>query len=447
MKVLVNARHSAAATAHGGPIMARRHAEALQRAGLQVVLAAPEKPQWPDPAHLMIAGYDADPSPSRYVPASRPNTGAERAFEALLETHRPDVVYDMGGPAWGVAAAARRAVPVVSSVAAYTWFCARDFLVDSNQRRCTGPESLAKCFTCETRAHPLKRRLVQEALRYLDRAGCPPTWTDSARLAPYRVWNELAESRAYLERLRSGVDCFVIGDRQAREFFIANGVPAAKIAYVPQCLPADALVRRPHTEPRDDPTRPLVAAFVGRLDVEKGFHVLAHAYEDLPDEAPIQLWVIHVTDATAERVAPMFRDAARFQRRLDAGDIRLIMPRTRDELYSSMARADVGIVPSIAYESPSLAMMEFAAQGTPVIRSESAGMEHVIQDGINGRTFPYGDASALSRILAQAAARRSEVAAWRERLPRIDDDSVFAAALVDVFARLLQRAPRERSVA
>jgi glycosyltransferase involved in cell wall biosynthesis len=94
------------------------------------------------------------------------------------------------------------------------------------------------------------------------------------------------------------------------------------------------------------------------------------------------------------------------------------------------------VVPSIAYESPSLAMLEFVAQGTPVIRSESRGMDHVITDGVNGRTFPYGDAPALAAILRDLAADPSPLEAWRAALPPVASDDQYAARLAQVFDSL-----------
>ncbi|MDQ3025083.1 MAG: glycosyltransferase [Pseudomonadota bacterium] len=321
----------------------------------------------------------------------------------------------------------------------YSWFCPRSFLVDSRLQRCSGPETLGKCFACETRDHPLKRRVLQRVLKTAAVVGALH-WPRVRRLAPYRVWADLQESKAYLDLLRAKVARFVIGDRQAQSFFLGHGVPEEKVAYIERCLPDDALQWRSRM-PRTAGVsvgRPLTLAFVGRLGVEKGFHVLARAFEELPENARAELWVIHVHDAIPEKAQPMFRNQKRFRKHLDDGTIRLFRPSSKDELYSLMASADVGIVPSIAYESPSLAMMEFAAQGTPVIRSESAGMEHVIQDGVNGRTFPYGSPDELRKILLEVIERPQTLAEWRSRLPKIGDDSSFAARLVDVFGSVIE---------
>jgi glycosyltransferase involved in cell wall biosynthesis len=433
MKVLVSARRSSARAVHGGPIIARRQAQALSRLGAEVVLMAPEPPEEPAIGPVRVLGYAGSSGQPAYLAMLRPDGTALAALEETLAREQPDVLYDVSGPAWPIDGAARLGIPVVSMVGDYNWYCARSFRVDSSLRRCSGPDSVDKCFACETRRHPLKRRVLQQGIRRIERlAG--GTLAHIGRIAPYRVWHDLHDARAYLDRLRQVVRCFVVGDREARRFFESHGVASERIAWLPQALPADALLaRRVDDEPAEfSARRPLRIGFVGRLDEEKGFPVLARAFESLAESLPVELWVVHRDDATPEKVRTAFADAARLERSFASGRVRLSRPEASGEVYGIMARMDVGVVPSIAYESPSLALLEFAAQGTPVVRSESDGMSHVIQDGVNGRTFPYGNSAALATVLAELSRDAAIVASYRRRLPLIADDSAYAAALLDI---------------
>jgi glycosyltransferase involved in cell wall biosynthesis len=220
-------------------------------------------------------------------------------------------------------------------------------------------------------------------------------------------------------------------------------MPAEKAVRIPQCLPKDALVVRrvsgfPHTANRE---RPIRFGFVGRLSYEKGVDVLARAFEELPEGTPAELWIIHSRLATEDNVGAFFPNRGLFLRHVSSGKIRLIRPSDAESLYRTMSEVDVGVIPSLAFETPSYAMLEFAAQRTPVIRSESTGMEHVIQDGINGRTVPYGDVSALRSALQEVIDDPSLLARWSARLPAIGDDDEYAAKLMEVFESL-QRLPR-----
>jgi glycosyltransferase involved in cell wall biosynthesis len=150
----------------------------------------------------------------------------------------------------------------------------------------------------------------------------------------------------------------------------------------------------------------------------------------------VELWIMHVRMATEDQVARWFADRAALRAHLASGRIRLLRPESQEALFGLMASVDVGVVPSIAFESPSLAMLEFVAQGVPIVRSESAGMDHVIQDGVNGRTFPYGDAAALRASLLEIAARPGLLDEWRRNLPQIGSDARYARSLMDLFTQL-----------
>lgn len=347
----------------------------------------------------------------------------------LIREFRPDVLFDVHGPTYAVEAAAGRRIPVVSMVGDYTWFCLQSFLVDSALKRCSGPESADKCYRCLNANYPLRWRAVHAMLKPAARA----------RLLGFRLWDGVAISREYTERMRSLVDAFVVGDRQAREFFAARGVAAEKITCIPQGLPTNAMVRREKDLPVSLRDRPLRFAFVGRTHADKGIHVLAEAFDSLPRELPAELWIIHSQLATPELLRPRFPSAGRFDADLASGRIKLLRPADQSQLFELMAKADVGVVPSIAYESPSLAMLEFVAQGTPIVRSESRGMEHVIQDRVNGRTFPYGDAGALAAVIREIVAEPEVISRWRSALPPIGSDDEYAARLETVFSAVRQR--------
>jgi glycosyltransferase involved in cell wall biosynthesis len=308
-------------------------------------------------------------------------------------------------------------------------------------QRCSGPDSRDKCFACNTRAFPLKVRVAHGALKQAAVMGIPQSWPPMAAYARYSLWSALEESETYVRALREKVNRFVVGDRKAETFFLEHGVPQEKLVTIPQCLPEDALVVQRSSDPRQIPAidRPLRIGFVGRHDADKGRRVLARAFEELPDSVPAELWIIHADTATTEFVEPLFKDAARFRKQLQSGRIKLFRPKRREEVYRFMAEIDVGVIPSLQFESPSLVMLEFVAQRTPIVRSDSPGMEHVIQDGINGRTFPHGDWRALKVALLEIIETPSLLDRWRERLPAIGHDTEYARGLVELFAGIVSK--------
>lgn len=410
-------------------------------------IAAPETTESHSQGRLQVEGYESGPPPSSpHFAPWRPNAHAMRGLCRIIDRFDPDLVYDVHGPSWAVGAAMEKHLPVVSMMGDYNWYCRRTFLVDSMLKRCSGPESTSKCFKCINRGAPLGRRVVRWALRQAALAGLPRPLPGVRRLEPHRLWSSLEESHAYARHLHAMVDCFVVGDRNAEMFLLGHGIPAAKVTSIPQCLPSDALVSRRSPGKQGSPVidRPMRIGFVGRPHFDKGIHVLARAFDALPRGTPAELWIVHATLGTPEFVEPMFPDAARFRAQLASGRIRLFRPTGNEALYQLMADIDLGVVPSLQFESPSLALLEFVAQGTPIVRSASAGMDHVIQDGINGRTFPYGDWEALRNLLLDIVDDPALLERWRRRLPKIGHDAEYAGKLIDLFAAIVSRSERPR---
>ncbi len=63
-------------------------------------------------------------------------------------------------------------------------------------------------------------------------------------------------------------------------------------------------------------------------------------------------------------------------------------------------QADVVVIPSDQPEGFGLVAIEAFSHGRPVIASATGGLTGVVSNGVNGWTFPVGDANALARILA-----------------------------------------------
>jgi len=430
VRVLVSTLNASPAAAHGGPVLAQRKARALEQAGIDVCIAAPGEA--PGVTAVPTFTYPAFAPVSRRFAPWRPNEMALAGLTELLDELSPDVVCDVHGPAWAVEAAAARGIPAVALIGDYNWFCRRSFLVDTSLKRCDGPSDVRKCFECNLRETTPVHRLAHRVLREAARAGVA-AWMPVVRdYRRYSLWEATGESLEYTARVRSMVSRFVVGDAKARAFLGEHGIGAERLAFLPQCLPDEALVRRPRAAGVPGTDRAPRFGFVGRLDPDKGLHVLARAFEALPGSSRAELWIAS-PEVTPARVAPFFASPEFLRESLASGRIRLVRPAGPSEVSQFMAEVDVGIVPSIAFESPSLAMLEFAAQGTPVVRSESDGMSHVIRDAVNGRTFPYGNAAALGAILAQILETPSVIAQWRAQLPSIGREADYARALVGLF--------------
>lgn len=187
-----------------------------------------------------------------------------------------------------------------------------------------------------------------------------------------------------------------------REQSVAVGVPSNRVSLIDNAIALDdypsgatqeAERREAATELGLDPNLRWIAA-VGRLSDEKGFDVLIRAVESLIGRGmPIGLAIAGEGAARST----LQQQIDRMDRNVKKGDrIRLLGfvadPRT---LYRS---ATAYALSSYREGLPNV-VLEAMAMRLPVVATRIAGMPRIIDDGINGRLVPAGDAGELADAL------------------------------------------------
>jgi glycosyltransferase involved in cell wall biosynthesis len=139
---------------------------------------------------------------------------------------------------------------------------------------------------------------------------------------------------------------------------------------------------------------------VGRLEHNKGFHVLADALGALRDHAPRIIegkwrWVIlgdgpyrHPLESAIARAGI-------------AAHTRLVGRVAEKELHAWYEGCDLFVHPSL-YEGSSLVTLEAMAHRRPVVATTAGGLPDKVRPGRNGWIVPPGDASALAGAISGA---------------------------------------------
>jgi glycosyltransferase involved in cell wall biosynthesis len=134
--------------------------------------------------------------------------------------------------------------------------------------------------------------------------------------------------------------------------------------------------------------------FIGRLTAVKGVRILLDAFEEARKAHPqLSLTLIGDGDDRVElekRAAP-FGDAVVFKGY-----------QSQEAVAQALAATDALVLPSFAEGLPVVLMEAFAA-GKPVICTQVAGVNELVQDGISGYIVPASDAYSLGARIGQLA--------------------------------------------
>jgi len=154
-------------------------------------------------------------------------------------------------------------------------------------------------------------------------------------------------------------------------------------------IPANKMITKPNFIP--DPgegniQREKFFLFAGRIVKEKGVHILANAFADMPENK-----IIIIGDGS-ERIS-LQEEFKRYPNIYFTGQM------GKKEVAEYMKRCKAFICPSIWYEGAPLTILEAFATGTPVIASRLGSMIESITDGFNGLHFTAGDAGDLCKTI------------------------------------------------
>jgi len=201
-----------------------------------------------------------------------------------------------------------------------------------------------------------------------------------------------ARTAALRQRTAATVQRFLAPSRFLRERFVQWGLDPESIYYTPTGL--DPLAEGTSAVPASGGGFEVL--FLGSFIPIKGAHVLLDAWGQLDpalrDQAHLRLH------------GPVFQDAdyaADLQRQAQAVGAEMGEGLDRVGVQAALARANLLVVPSLWFENRPLVLMEAMGAGVPVVVTQLGGMAELVEEGVNGWTFPMGDSSALAAVLSE----------------------------------------------
>ena len=148
---------------------------------------------------------------------------------------------------------------------------------------------------------------------------------------------------------------------------------------------------------------------VGRLEDNKGFHVLIEALARLSAAPRGPAWRLVLVGDGPRRSA-----LERQVREAGLGDRIRFAGRLADEaVHGWYAGATLFVHPTL-YEGSSLVTLEAMAHRCAVVASAAGGIPDKVEPGVTGWLAPPGDAGALARVIAAALSNRERLPAMGE---------------------------------
>lgn len=292
------------------------------------------------------------------------NTDAARDLGAVMERERPDILhthnfFPLLSPS--IYDAARRGgVPVVQTLHNYRLGCASGFLTRDGE-------------TCELCIGKLPFNAVRHRCY---RGSLPGSVAVAGMIAAH----------AMRGTWRTKVDRFIALTEFSRGKLIEIGVPDAKIMVKPNFVPDRGSAVGGVREG---------ALFVGRVSSEKGILGLVEAWR--ADAAKL-------TIAGSGPLDEAVRSAA-------GPSVTCLGQLAADQLNVEYRRAQFVVLPSTAFESMPMTLLEAWSCSLPVIAFRHSAFAEMIEDGVTGLLAPACDFAALMDKIRWAKANPDAVAA------------------------------------
>lgn len=182
--------------------------------------------------------------------------------------------------------------------------------------------------------------------------------------------------------------------------FAALGVPASRFTVVENGVDTDSLEQLP--APTGGPG-PLRLGYFGTLMPSKGLDVLLDAVLQLPQG----LVELHIHGNSVPYHGDESYLTKCFMKLQPGCGVTYHGPYSLEEMSGRMATIDVLAAPALWHEAFGLTVREALAAARPVLVSKVGGLQDAVEDRVQGRVLPPGDAGAWAAAIRELADDRS----------------------------------------
>jgi glycosyltransferase involved in cell wall biosynthesis len=315
-------------------------------------------------------------------------------LEGLALKLSPDLVHFHhinGFSAAAIPAMKNLGLPVFFTATDFWALCTRTtlFRPDDNSV-CSGPETSAKCLSC---AQPRLPHWVARTAIMLSNDNTAKLSKAIAQLLPLK--NRLDSMTTALNT----ADRVITATNFQANMLGRYGVKESLIKVIRYGVRLGELPRRTDLPDTFSTTNRLKIVFIGSLIPIKGGHILLEALRKLPNEklGCVDVTIYGKTPTENKDYAVLLQEhVAHLQ-----DSVRFPGLFSHDEIGTVLRNAHLCVIPSIWYENAPLVLCSAIAAGTPVLISNMRGMTEVIEDGVNGISFPAGDSDQLAHNLSE----------------------------------------------
>jgi glycosyltransferase involved in cell wall biosynthesis len=363
---------------------------------------------------------------------------AARNFAHILDEENPDVVhlhaFTHAVSVKLIDACHTRNIPVVFTYHTPTVSCQRGTMMLWGETPCDGKLDAARCASCTLHGLGLNRTFSGLA------SHLPLSFQEwvAGRKLQGGIWTvarmkELVLRRhAAIRQLLLRADHIVAVCGWAQEVLRVNGTPPNKISLCTHGIKWPDTKSSAMQRASSPTTGVTKIVFVGRIDPDKGLHVVIDALRLIPEaRITFDIFGSPQSDANLAYKDDLVRRAA--------GDRRIVFngPLPPREVVRRLEDYDFLAVPSQWMETGPLVILEAFAAGIPVIGARIGGIADLVQDEVNGLLVePTAIANwcdVLQRVATDPTIRsrlRAGVSAPRRSVDVADDMLALYAARI-----------------